>query len=162
MTYGILLDLLCAEGRFGPLHGQDRQSPSASDFRSQTRIAALFAILTFWTAELRIANCESQPNLLSRAFGTTKRVIRGPKLQGPLGTRVARFYSKSGKSKWRLSNGGLGYLSSIVHSNPTIVIILRREWPVQEGPKGQMCRIADDCARVAESGLRAPSLESPH
>ena len=46
-----------SDSKEGYLDGQDRQPPPiASDFGSQTQIAALFAILTYQTVELRIAN----------------------------------------------------------------------------------------------------------
>ena len=62
-------------------------------------------------------------------------------------------------------------LKVVVHNCtrlPTLVIIFRDEKnPFTKGPEGpQMCTIADDCARVAESGLkphlRAPIWSFPH
>ena len=45
---------------------------------------------------------------------------------------------------------------------PTTVVILQQKIPLQRGPKApQMCTIVDDCARIAESGLKPP-FESPH
>ena len=45
---------------------------------------------------------------------------------------------------------------------PTIVVILRRKFPLERGPKGpQKCTIVDDCARITKSGLKPP-FESPH
>ena len=52
----------------------------------------------------------------------------------------------SGKSKWGLSKWGLKVL---VHNGtrlPTIVVILRRKFPLERGPKRpQKCTIVDDC-----------------
>ena len=67
-----------------------------------------------------------------------------------------------GKFKWGLSKWGLKVL---VHNCPrlsTIVVILRRKFPLEKGPKRpQKCTIVDDCAQIAESGLKPP-FESPH
>ena len=53
-------------------------------------------------------------------------------------------------------NGGLRYLSTI------IVVILWRKFPLKRGQKrSQKCTIVDDCAQIAESGLKPP-FESPH
>ena len=50
--------------------------------------------------------------------------------------------------KWGLSNGGLGYLSSIVR-NCLQLSSFCDENPLTKAPKRpQMCTIADDCARV--------------
>ena len=44
---------------------------------------------------------------------------------------------------------------------PTIVVILDESSPLRKGPKRpQMCIIVDDCAQLAESGLKPP-FESP-
>ena len=44
----------------------------------------------------------------------------------------------------------------------TIVVILRRNFPLERSPKGpQKCTIIDDCVQIAESGLKPP-FESPH
>ena len=68
----------------------------------------------------------------------------------------------SGKSKWGLSKWGLKVLVHNCPRLPTIVVILRRKFPLERGPKRpQKCTIVDDCARIAESGLKPP-FESPH
>ena len=72
---------------------------------------------------------------------------------------------KWGKSKWGLlSKWGL-QVQVLVHNCPrlpTIVVILRRKFPLERGPKGpQKCTIVDECAQIAESGLK-PLFESPH
>ena len=68
----------------------------------------------------------------------------------------------SGKSKWGLSKWGLKVLVHNCPRLPTIVVILRPEFPLKRGPKRpQKCTIVDDCARIAESGLKPP-FESPH
>ena len=52
------------------LDGQDRQSPIARDLGSQTQIAALFAILTYRTVELRISNRAFRIAIqIARVFG---------------------------------------------------------------------------------------------
>ena len=68
----------------------------------------------------------------------------------------------SGKSKWGLSKWGLKVLVHNCPRLPTIVVILRRKFLLDRGPKGpQKCTIVDDCAQIAESGLE-PQFESPH
>ena len=58
----------------------------------------------------------------------------------------------SGKSKW-----GLNVLVHVCPRLPTSVAIVRRKFPLERGPKGpQKCTIVDDCARIAESGLKLP------
>ena len=70
--------------------------------------------------------------------------------------------SSSGKSKWGLSKWGLKALVHNCPRLPTIVVILRRKFPLERGPKRpQKCTIVDDCAQIAESGLKPP-FESPH
>ena len=65
----------------------------------------------------------------------------------------------SGKSKWGLSKLGLKVLVHNCPRLPTIVVFLRRK---ERGPKRpQKCTIVDDCAQIAESGLKPP-FESPH
>ena len=67
----------------------------------------------------------------------------------------------SGKSKWGLSQWELKVLVHIHPRLPTIVVILRRKFPLERGAKGpQKCTIVDDCAQIAESGLKPP-FESP-
>ena len=67
-----------------------------------------------------------------------------------------------GKSKWGLSKWGLKVLVHNCPRLPTIVIILRRKFPLEKGTRmPQMCTIADDCAQIADSGLTHP-FESPH
>ena len=67
--------LICCHSKI--LDGQDRHSPIASDFGSQTQIAALFAILTYRTVELiRIAK---------RAFRIAIQIA------GYFRPRIARF-----------------------------------------------------------------------
>ena len=69
---------------------------------------------------------------------------------------------KSGKSKWGLSKWGLKVLVHDCPRLPTIVVILRRKFPLERRPKRpQKCTIVDDCAQIAESGLKPP-FESPH
>ena len=68
----------------------------------------------------------------------------------------------SGKSKWGLSKWGLKVLVHHCPRLPTIVVVLRRKFPLERGPKRpQKCTIVDDCAQIAESGLKPP-FESPH
>ena len=56
-----------------------------------------------------------------------------------------------------LANGGLRYLPTIVHDCTTIVVVWRRKFPLERGPKGPLkCTIVDDCAQIAESGLKPP------
>ena len=60
-----------------------------------------------------------------------------------------------------ISKGGLKVLVYNCPRLPTTVSILRRKLPLK-GPKGpQKCTIVDDCAQIAESGLKPP-FESPH
>ena len=64
----------------------------------------------------------------------------------------------SGKSRWRLSNWGL---RELVHDCPRLSTILWRKFPLKGGPKRpQKCTIVDDCAQIAESGLK-PHLRAP-
>ena len=57
-----------------------------------------------------------------------------------------------------LANGGLRYLSTIVHD----CLRLSPFCDESRGPKRpQKCTIVDDCARIAECGLKPP-FESPH
>ena len=45
---------------------------------------------------------------------------------------------------------------------PTIVVIFDESSPLRKGPKKpQMRTVVDDCAQIAESGLKPP-IESPH
>ena len=67
-----------------------------------------------------------------------------------------------GKSKGGLANGGLRYLSTIVHNCLRLSTFLQRNFPLERSPKGPQKRtIVDDCAQIAERGLKPPS-ESPH
>ena len=67
-----------------------------------------------------------------------------------------------GKSKWGLSKWGLKVLVHNCPRLPLIVAILRRKFPLERGSKRpQKCTIVDDCAQIAESGLKA-TFESPH
>ena len=56
-------------------------------------------------------------------------------------------------------------LKVLVHNcprSPTIDVILRRKFPLERGPNGPQKRtIVDNCAQIAESGLKPP-FESPH
>ena len=62
-----------------------------------------------------------------------------------------------GKSKWGLSKWGLKVLVHNCPRSPTIVVVLRREFPLEMGPKRpQKCTIVGDCAQIAESGLKLP------
>ena len=71
-------------------------------------------------------------------------------------------YLKSGQSKWGLSKWGLKVLVHNCPRLPTIVVILRRKFSLERGPKRpQKCTIVDDCVQIAESGLKPP-FESPH
>ena len=75
---------------------------------------------------------------------------------------LSREMQSSGKSKWGLSKWGLKALVHNCPRLPTIVVILRRKFPLERGPKRpQKCTIVDDCAQIAESGLKLP-FESPH
>ena len=66
-----------------------------------------------------------------------------------------------GNAKWGLSRWGLKVLVHNCPRLPTIVVILRRKFPLERGPKRpQKCTIVDDCAQIAESGLKPP-FESP-
>ena len=56
--------------------------------------------------------------------------------------------ANSGKSKWGLSNGGLGYLSSIVHNCQQVSSFCHENSFAKAPKRPQMCTIADDCARV--------------
>ena len=74
----------------------------------------------------------------------------------------SKIHGESGKSKWGLSKWGLKVLFHNCPRLPTIVVISRRKLPLERGPKSrQKCRIVDDCAQIAESGLKPP-FESPH
>ena len=68
----------------------------------------------------------------------------------------------SGKSKWGLSKWGLKVLVHNCPRLPTILSILRRKFPLERGPKGpRKCTTVDDCAQIAESGLKPP-FKGPH
>ena len=55
-------------------------------------------------------------------------------------------------------NGSLGYLSTIAYDCRHFATKV----PLRKGPKkAQKCTIVDDCAQIAESGLKPP-FESPH
>ena len=70
--------------------------------------------------------------------------------------------SKRGLSKRGLNKRGLNVLVHDCQRLPTIVVILRRKVPLERGPqKPQKWTIVDDCAQIAESGLKPP-FESPH
>ena len=61
-----------------------------------------------------------------------------------------------------LSNGALRCLSSVVHYCLHLSSFSPRKFPLQTSPKmPQMCTIAYDCARVAESGLVSLHLRAP-
>ena len=57
----------------------------------------------------------------------------------------------SGKSKWGLNKWGLKVLVHNCPRLPTIVVILRRKFPLERGPK--VHTIVDNCV---------PPFESPH
>ena len=68
----------------------------------------------------------------------------------------------SGKSQWGLSKWGLKVLVHNCPRLPTIVVILRRKLPLERGPKRPQKRtIVDDCAQIAESGLKPPFGKTP-
>ena len=61
-----------------------------------------------------------------------------------------------------LANGGLRYLSTIVYDCLQVSSICDENSPLRKRPKRpQMRTIVDDCAQIAESGLKPP-FESPH
>ena len=61
-----------------------------------------------------------------------------------------------------LANGGLSHLSTIVHDCQRLSSFCDESFPYERGPKRpQKCTIVDDCAQIAESGLKPP-FESPH
>ena len=63
-------------------------------------------------------------------------------------SKIKVYLNKLGKSKWGLSNGGLGCLSSIVY-NCLQLSPFCYETSFTKAPKRpQMCTIAHDCARV--------------
>ena len=87
------------------------------------------------------------------------KVIERPKKSAIQGLA---WQFRSGKSKWGLSKWGLNVLVRNGPQLPTIVVILRRKFPLERGPKRpQKCTSVDDCAQIAESGLKPP-FESPH
>ena len=68
---------------------------------------------------------------------------------------VSLFSLLWGSPNGGLANGGLRCLSTIAYDCRTKV-------PLRKVPKGpQKCTIVDDCAQIAESGLKPP-FESPH
>ena len=80
---------------------------------------------------------------------------------GPFNLHKAPFNcTRLGQSKWVLSNGGLGYLSSIVHDCLQLYTFSDKNSFKKESKWPRKCTIARDCARVAESGLKPP-FESP-
>ena len=59
-------------------------------------------------------------------------------------------------------NGGLRYLSTIVHDCLRLSSFCDESSPQKGAPKRpHKCTIVDDCAQIAESGLKSP-FESPH
>ena len=61
-----------------------------------------------------------------------------------------------------LTNGGLRYLSTIVHDCLQLSSFCDESSALERGPKRpQNCTIVDDCAQIADSGLKPP-FESPH
>ena len=58
-----------------------------------------------------------------------------------------------------LSKSGLKVLAQDCPRLPTTVVMLHRKFPLKSEP--QMCTIVDDCAQIAESGLKPP-FESSH
>ena len=61
-----------------------------------------------------------------------------------------------------LANGGLRYLSTIVHDCLRLSSFRDEKFPLERGPKGpQKCTIVDDCAQIAESGLKPQFAKPP-
>ena len=77
-------------------------------------------------------------------------------LTGQIWAEIDHLHN-SGTSKWGLSKWGLKVLVHNCPQLPPIVVILRRKFPLERGPKWpQKCKIVDDCAQIAESRLKPP------
>ena len=75
---------------------------------------------------------------------------------------LSDFLQRLGKSKWGLCKWGLKVFVHNCPRSPTIVAILQRKFLLERRPKEpRKCTIVDDCAQIAESGLKPP-FESPH
>ena len=71
---------------------------------------------------------------------------------------VSLSLKESGKSKWGLSKWGL---KALVHDCLRLSSFCDEKFPLERGPKRpQKYTIVDDCAQIAESGLK-PAFESP-
>ena len=105
----------------------------------------IFAVLGHFCFLLRLGGCGSQ-GLYNRSNSNCS------------GKERVSGFPESGKSKWGLSKWGLKVLVNNCPRLPTIVVIfLRRKFPLERGPKRpQKCTIVDDCAQIAESGLKPP------
>ena len=63
---------------------------------------------------------------------------------------------------WGLSRWGLKVLVHKCPRLPTIVVILRRKFPLERGPNGpQKCTIVGECAQIEVSDLKPPIREPP-
>ena len=65
------------------------------------------------------------------------------------------------KSKWGISKWRLKVLVHLVHDCLRLSSFCYEKFPLERGPPKKKCRIVDDCAQIAECGLKPP-YESPH
>ena len=68
----------------------------------------------------------------------------------------------SRKSKWGLNKWGLKVLVHNCPRLPTIVVILRRKFPLKKRPRSpQKCSIIDDCVHELQRVALSPHLDFP-
>ena len=137
--------------------GKCEDSEGSKNARNPTRVHAFWAIFT-----IRLGK-NTKGALVESSLFAIKHTLFSLQLNHQPQKATKLMDLLSGKSKWGLSKWGLKVLVHNCPRLPTIVVILRRNLAQKErGPKRpQKCTIVDDCAQIAESGLKPP-LESPH
>ena len=111
---------------------------------------ALFCV--FLSSEV-IFSCKSHSNFFQKLPFHCRHFLENPLAKNP----KTQLLINGG-----LANGGLRYLCTIGHDCLRLSSFCDEKFPLERGPKRpQKCTIVDDCAQIAESGLKPP-FESPH
>ena len=118
--------------------------------------------LNLWPLKDFLAPTPSVRQPLFETSESGKRVRNQlPELRGPKSPKSPKERQSWERLNGGLANGGLRYLSTIVHDCLQLSSFCDESSPNKKGdPKGpQKCTIVDDCVQIAESGLK-PSFES--
>ena len=127
--------------------------------------------LSKWVGDLKITSTSAERQKRSQSLAPVLVIISGNSLVFSrkiiTSTNFYRYCAPAASAPVVVKNQSptIWGLKVLVHNRPrlpTIVVILRRKFPLERGPKRrQKCTIVDDCAHIAESRLKPPHLRAP-